>query len=454
MLVEGLLAVRGIVLAQLVGAQAFGAWALFRILMGYASLVGLGGLRGLERMVAAADPDSPERRADARTLVGFSILAFGAASLAAAAVAGLAPETDMRLALAGVAACLLIDRLWYYGITYLRASGEFRRFATVELGTAALNLGLVLTLAAFWGLPGAILGLLLAHLAGLVAMAPSVPLRPALDRARLARMLGIGIPLTISTFLAMLMTSVDRLVLLAFTDLESLGHYAFAAAVGGLGAACAAVVRTLVFPEFYRRSAQLGARAGTAEHMRTTLTPFIWLMAPILTFVAVCLPLLLAVLAPGFGAVAPVAAVFLFGGVAAGLAQLLSLGVVAAGRQWLTPWLTAAGLAANLLGAILVLATGYGLLALANVSLAVRILYALGLMVLLDLGPDWRHRARLIGQAMLPLVWCSALAGLILASSPAPDPAALAVALALCTLGLLPLAPAGLRVIRAALARA
>ncbi len=449
--VEALLSLRGVVLAQLVGAEAFGAWALFRLLLGYSVLAGLGVLRGLERMVAAAGAAGDERQRAGRTAVGFSLAMFGAVSVLAAVLAGLAPDAGTRLALAGVAGCLILERFWFYGITYLRACGDLRRFAAIELGTAIVNLTLVLGFAWLLGLPGALLGFGLACLAGFIAAAPALPLRPELDRPRLRSMLSVGLPLTLGTFLSMLMTSADRVVLLAFTDLATLGLYAFGVAVGGLGAACGVVVRTLVFPRVYRQAAESGAAAGTADLVRTTLLPFAWLMPPALAGVAILLPGAVTLLAPAFVAALPAATVLLFAGVAAGQAQLLTLAVVTAGRQAAIPAITGLGLGASVAGAVLVLRAGGGLGLLAALSVGVQILHVAGLVMLLDLRPGRRRRLLLLVQLTAPMIWCCGLAAMVAATMPGLDLASLLAAAGLTLLGLLPLALGMVPVLRRAL---
>ena len=451
LIVEALVSARGLVLAQLLGAGAFGTWALFRLLLSYAHLGGLGYQHGLEKRIASAPPGSPDRLADAQTGNAFALLTFGAISLFALVAAWLVPEPGARAALLGVAVCLLVERLWSYGIIYLRATASFRDFALIELGSATINLVLVLALAMVLGLPGAVLGFLLAYALGLLAMLRRVPYRPALDLGRLRALLHIGLPLSLSHLLGTMMSSIDRLVLLAFTDITTLGLYAFAVAVGNLGGAAGGVLRTLVFPRLYRHAAEEGARTGTVEHMRRTLLPFAWLTTPIIALAAAGVPLATAWLAPGFTTASTAAAIFLVGGVAVGSAQLVSLGVIAAGRQWLTPWVTGAGLGANLLAAVLVLQSGLGLTALALTTVAVRIAHLTALVFILDM--DRRQRIRTAAALATPIIWCAALVFAVAVSGMTVDLRGLGLALAATALGLLPLAVPAWRILRNAAVR-
>jgi hypothetical protein len=156
-------------------------------------------------------------------------------------------------------------------------------------------------------------------------------------------------------------------------------------------------------------------------------------------------------LAPGFTAASTAAAVFLVGGVAVGSAQLVSLGVIAAGRQWLTPWVTGAGLGANLLAAVLVLQSGLGLTALAMATVAVRIAHLTALVFILDM--DRRQRFRTAAALATPIIWCAALVSAVAVSGMAADLRGLGLALAATALGLLPLGWPAYRIVRNAAAR-
>jgi hypothetical protein len=160
-------------------------------------------------------------------------------------------------------------------------------------------------------------------------------------------------------------------------------------------------------------------------------------MAPLVAVVAAALPLAVASLAPGFTAAAAAAAIFLVGGVAAGGAQLVNLGVIAANRQWLTLWITGIGLVINLLAAGIVLQFGFGLTTLATTAVGVRIAHLTALVFILDMGR--RQRVRMALALAAPLAWCAALVTLVGASGPTIDLQGLILALAGTALGLVPL---------------
>jgi hypothetical protein len=223
--VEGLYGVRGVVLAGVLGAELFGLWSLVRILQRYLMFATLGVPRGLEVEISAASgrtrAAAGEALAFGRSAVAYLLAVFGALSLLAAAAALLAPEARTQLVLGGLALGLLAERLWFYIATFMRASGLLWRFAWYELVHATMHLLLAVALGAAFGLWGAFVGFLLAHLAGVALASRHAPLRPAWSRNHFEPLVRIGIPVSVSTLLYTALVSVDRLVVGAFAGIEA-----------------------------------------------------------------------------------------------------------------------------------------------------------------------------------------------------------------------------------------
>ena len=260
-IVEGLLGVRGMLLAGMLGPQLFGVWALFRLVLNYGAFAGIGLQRGLELEVAKvrAPEHQPVRTAWARTAVGCTFAIFGLVSVLTGASALMVDEAWLEQLLWAIAAGLLLERMWFYGLNYLRASGSLREYAVLELAQAALQVLLTVGLAWLYGLPGAFAGFALASLIMMVLVSRQVPYRPAFDLKRLRVMLAIGVPLSLSMLLSTLAATVDRVIVGALLGVAALGQYAFAVSVANLGVTAAMIVRTVVFPDLYSRLDQDGA---------------------------------------------------------------------------------------------------------------------------------------------------------------------------------------------------
>ncbi|HEX6010976.1 MAG TPA: oligosaccharide flippase family protein [Geminicoccaceae bacterium] len=437
--VEGLFGVRGVLLAGLLGPQLFGIWALFRLTSTYSTFIGLGLLRGLELEVAKAraPEEAAVREAWGRTAAGCTLALFGLLALLAAGAAGVVDEPWLREMLWAAAAGLLFERLWFYGLNYLRASGSLRGFAVLELAQAGAQVALTLGLAYLFGLTGAFAGFVLANLLALALLVGRVPLRPAFDPDRLRAMLSVGVPLSLTMFLGTLATTVDRFILGAMLGLEALGQYAFGVSAAALGLSAAMIVRTVVFPDLYGRLGTEGAAAVNLAHLDETIRPFVLLLAPLVGAVALTFGPLAALALPQFVAAAQPAGVFVFTGVAHGVVSLAVLGVVAASQQRVLPLLTLGALALNAGLAFAALSLGLGLIGMAAGAVVGRLVYASATVMLVARAAN-AAPIRTAASTLWPIVWCAVVAASVNLWRAPTDLPTLAAALGVYLLGVLP----------------
>ena len=419
--VEGLFAVRGIALATVLGPALFGVWTLFRMALRYGAFAAMGIHRGLEVEVAAAPPGQAAlvREQWGRSSAGYILSVYSALAVCVL-LASLFLAPERRLTVQAIAAGLLLERLWIYGSSYLRAEGRLGRFAAVEVIHALLSLLLATALALVWGLAGAYAGFLVAMAFSIALLGRSVPYRPEFSGLRVRRLLGIGVPLSLASILNTLLATVDRLIVAGVGGVEELGLYAFAVATSGLGASAAWVVRTVVFPEVYRRAREEGGAPAAGSHLRETVLPVALLLPPLLGFVAIALGPAIELAAPAYTGVIPVARLFIFTGAAAGIMTLGTLGMVAMERQRLVPIVAASGLALNAASALGALLGGLGLIGVAAGALVSRSLTALGVVGLASGARGEFPTGSLALRLLLPTAWCAgtvALLGYLL-----PDP--------------------------------
>jgi O-antigen/teichoic acid export membrane protein len=443
---EGLLALRQLALAGILGPEMFGAWALFRILMSYFPLAGLGTVRALEVEVARAGVGRPEvERAEqqalwGQTMVGLVLVVFVPVSAAAALVALWLPESPLRMALGGVAATLLLDRLWTYAYTYLRAVGHLKRFAMIETLQALLQAVLTTVMALAWGLQGAVLGMLVASLAGVCLLARSVPVRPALLPERLRGLIRLGLPICLTGVLTTALMTADRIVVGSLAGIDDLGRYAFAVSLAGLGMVSAYVVRAVIFPEVYSGSAVSGVAENTRLHVERTLRPFAVLLSPIAGLAALALAPLITWMMPTYADTVLVAQLFVFVGLAQGLTTLTTLGIIAADQQRILPLLSLAALVLTVAISVAALEAGFGLLGVAAGALIARTAGAAGLIHRLLRIAGFSFPLKTAVSVILPFVWSSAAVVVVGYAVPVTGPLALALAFVLYTALVTPLA--------------
>jgi O-antigen/teichoic acid export membrane protein len=405
---EGLVGLRGILLATLLGPAAFGSWALLRLGTRYAALAGLGVFRGLEVELLQGPRDGAGARSRAPgAALGFMLAVSGALAIVALVASALVVSPTHRLILQGFAAAVVAEAVYGYALVFTRVRATLLRYALLEAGTAALHLILGVTLARTFGLAGAFAALAVSAGLGAAVAARWVEMRPLLDRAAVRAMLAVGLPVALTGVVGTLLQTADRWVVAAWGGQEQLGYYAFAGAVASGGAALALAVRTVVFPEVYGDAKLAGAAAALQRHLERSLMPFATLVPPVLGAIAAGIGPVVELMVPQYGpAIAP-ARLFLLSGAAIGLVNLAAVGAVAAGRQTLLPAYAASALAVNLGLAALALLVGLGLEGAAAASLAGYLIFAAAVLRLNARLSGILQPERLAVRALRPLVWCA-----------------------------------------------
>jgi O-antigen/teichoic acid export membrane protein len=443
---ETMLGVRGVALALLLGPAAFGTWALLRLGTRYAALVGFVVLRGLERDMVQGDVKRSTQEGDssAAAALGFILLACGGVAGLGLAASFVVPDPQYRLLLRGFAAASLAEAVYNYALTCIRVRASLRIYAVIETGTAVLHVLCAVALGWIWGLAGSFGGLVAANLIGIAAAARWVDFRPALRLEPVRRLLGVGLPITLSICVGILLSTADRWVVAAWGGPIMLGYYAFAASVMAPAIALGQVIRTVVFPQVYGEASAAGAAAAVQAHLRRALLPFARLLPPILGVLGILAGPVIAAAMPNYvQAIAP-GRLFVLVGVATGLATVASVGAIAAGRQRQLPIYAGIALALTLGLAILALQSGLGLASVAGAAFTGNLLFGAAVLRLNVREADLAHPERFVMIALLPLVWCTAAVAVAGGLFPDTDAASTALAMGLYLILLLPLAPAWL----------
>jgi O-antigen/teichoic acid export membrane protein len=443
---EGMRSARGLLLAIILGPRAFGIWTLFRICMRYTPLASLGVQRGLELEIVqgrAHGGTEAIARCDtsARTALGWIISTAAATSLAALIASFIVTDPAWRVALRAVSLGVVLEGLWVYATTYLRARGELRRYALLEIANASVHLVAAVGMAYLFGLRGAIAGFVIGALVSLWTVRNCAPFRPALANAPLQRLLDIGIPLALSTALTIALGTADRLVVVAYGGAATLGLYAFGVSIAGLAASLAWIIRTVIFPDVYGSARAAGAAPAMREHLDRTVLPFAYLFPPILGALALLMEPAMALALPRYLPAAEAARVFIFTAGAGGITTLGAIGVIAVGRQRALPVLSAIALCINLACSMLALHFGAGLAVVAGGAVLAQATIAAGVLTIVGAQATHERAFALVLKALLPLAWCVAAVVLM---SRLYDPRTLAggaASLGTYLLLLLPIAP-------------
>ncbi len=443
---DALLAVRGLVLASLLGPEAFGGWALFRLATRYGVFAGLGVHRGLEFEVARVSSKQESRGTSAgvlylHTAQGFALVVFGAISLVSLAASFAVHDESFALAMRWFAAAIITEQVWFYGLVYLRASGNLRRYAGAEVTNAALHVGFAALLTPFWGLGGAFAGFVLATIVSLALLSWHVRLRPAISGHRLGLLIRVGFPILISLFLATALATADRLVVAGYGGTAMLGLYAFGVSIAGLAGSFAWVIRTVVFPEVYSTTGEGAEEGALRDHIKDTMMPFAWLIPPVLGLFAFAMGPMVSIVVPSYVDAVPAAQIFVFTGVTTGFASLGALGVVAAGRQRILPLFSGVALVLNVMLSIAALSAGVGLQGVAGAALISNAAFGIAILATVVRIARVDRPVRFLIMTGLPLVWCVTSVLVITTLRPDLGGAATAGSLALYLLSVSPVIP-------------
>jgi O-antigen/teichoic acid export membrane protein len=437
---EGMYAVRGILLAAVLGPAAFGSWALLRLGMRYAALGRLGVTRGLEFELLHPAPER-ERHTPAGVALGFMLAVAGAASALALAASFVVPSPESRTLLRGFAAAGLGEAGYTWALVCVRVRKSLRHYAALETGSAALHLVAALALARVWGLAGACAGMTLASLAGVAAAVPWVELELRWDAAVLRRLLALGVPVALTGAVGTILLTADRWVVAGWGGATMLGYYSFGASVAVAATALAVVIRTVVFADVYGDTHAVGSAVAVRTHLERAVLPYARLLPPVLGASSLLVGPVVQLGMPRYLPAVPSARLFFLGGVAMGLVNLASLGAVAAGVQRRLP-LYAAGAVALTVGlALPALRMGLGLEGAAAAALAGHAAFAAAVVRLDARAAGVARPGWAAAGALAPLLWCAAAVVLAGRLAPGHDARAVILGLAAYLLLLAPLVP-------------
>ena len=411
---DGLLALRGLLLASLLGPEAFGGWALFRIATKYCGFAGLGVHSGLEFQVARIrDPgDRSSGNIYWRAALGFVLPVFGVIALGILAASCFVGDQRVALGMRWFAGAIITEQVWLYGLSFIRAMGDLRRYAVYEVTNAVLQVAFAAALTPVWGLGGAFASFVLATAVGLALLMLRVPLAPTISRARLGEMMTVGFPILISLVIGVTLASADRLVVAAHGGTPLLGLYALAVSVAGIAASLAWVIRIVIYPDVYARVAAEGEARALRDYLKGTVLPFARLFPPVLGMAAIVIGPIIAIALPEYLDAVSATRILMFLGATAGFERLGALGVVAAGRQKYLPFFSGVALIMNIVLSILALRFGFGLQGVAVAAVVSNAAFGLAALALVArLAQDTKPAALLL-NAMKPLLWCALVVAL------------------------------------------
>jgi O-antigen/teichoic acid export membrane protein len=234
---EALFMLRGLVLARLLGASAFGVWSAMRLVLLFGQYLQLGAREGMLQRVPFLRGRGEQRPADrlaaaagalnhlAAVAGGVLVLAIAVPRATAVAPAGGPAGTVAAWTL--FALTLAAAQLYWFAQSWQQAGGRFGELATATFVFAALSTGGGLAAGWRFGLPGFVAALAASYAAVAAGAALRRPRPPAprLDRGAARELLACGSPILAGEALQVLLWNHDKVLVGIFAGSAALGVY-------------------------------------------------------------------------------------------------------------------------------------------------------------------------------------------------------------------------------------
>jgi O-antigen/teichoic acid export membrane protein len=224
-----------------------------------------------QMLVAEATGDHQTARAVQRAAVNLNVLLVGVCALAAAAAALVGNvSTEVRLGLFAAVPLLFLVTLCQWHEARAIADGSFGAFGGSQIAQAALGAAAVLGGTYLGGLPGLLIGVVVAQAATLALLAAVAPLtlRGGLTRAEATTLLRAGLPFFGGSLAFMLLRSGDNLLVLFFLGQTAWGLYSFALMITMVVVNVVNEVSRVITP-----SAQRAVADGDGRRLRPYVIP-------------------------------------------------------------------------------------------------------------------------------------------------------------------------------------
>ncbi len=268
----GLQVVRALVLARLLGPSGLGTVAVVALVIAYTQYADLGVAQALSREIPVSLGAGRKGEAASWRFYGFAAKAVAGTVVAVGLVAyvelfGSGLPGSLRFGLLTAALVVLLQGLLSVEQTVLQAHQRFgaNTLLTLALPTASLLTGIAGALIA--GVIGVFVGQVVCYVTTVsLGLALGTLARPRrLEWHRLVRLLRIGVPLAVLTFMGYSLVNVDQIVVVSYLGRTQLGVYTIVLYCGTLLIMLPQALAAAVSPRLIRRYGEAQAIESVRE---------------------------------------------------------------------------------------------------------------------------------------------------------------------------------------------
>ena len=420
--VRAALMLRGLVAARLIGPEAFGAWSALQMMMEYGTLPLLGTQQGLDQMVPprmVAGDAAALRRVKRAALFNillltslFILACVGWVTLGSSRLLGAWGPWGLVLALVCVAAINLAN----YQTSIQRSHGDFKTVSGWMLLQGAIGAFAGLALTPWLGGWGLLLGWTAGCVAALVFSTvrsrANAPMSPTVAQEGLD-LVQVGFPMFVLIASALVMRSLDRLIILRYLGNRDFGFYSISMMAMTFLLYMPDAVTYVMYPRLLRQFDEDGRDPQGIRDLAERFMRISSLIVPAfsaIVFLAAMpvVELLLPKFVPGVGALQALC----FGAIGLGFGNFASVVLMTLGRQTMLMPTAFVSIAIGAALDLTAIKLGYGITGVAWATLAT---YAINGAILLSmaltgLGLSGRGMLAAIGRLFLPLGFAIGLA--------------------------------------------
>ncbi|MDP8259075.1 MAG: oligosaccharide flippase family protein [Candidatus Aadella gelida] len=296
-----------IFMRRFLGPFNMGVWNLLKIVADYATYTHLGTTSTVFYKVPYHRGRGELEEADNVKNVVFSYLTITSfiAGMGITAYAFIFKSTllpQMFWGLLVVAVLLLFRRVYTYYVMLLRANKDFTVLSKSIIFDAIVNLTLVLVLIKNFHLKGLFLTVVLMPILNVLFIRRLVnyDIKYKFDLRKLGGYIKFGFPLFITSILAMLLQSVDKIMIARFLGLEALGFYSVALMARGYSVGLSRNFNVVITPHFLEDFGKTKDLKTAGKYLKTPAILMSTCMAMILGFVYLSAPVFVDVVLPKF----------------------------------------------------------------------------------------------------------------------------------------------------------
>jgi O-antigen/teichoic acid export membrane protein len=395
--------------AKALGPALYGVWNVFSIALTYGLLAHIGSLNGLAREYPREVAEG--RLDDARVLLGSGIRVNAVGTLVFTIVATLslfkifAKSADVTAAMILIFSAFLLLQGWTNGLTFIfRAKDQFTHLSVFTIVLNGFVLVFALLLIPRYKLAGFLAAWLLGNIAvSLLFGREAISLiNTSADRKRMLLLLRIGAPILTFTLTNTINWTLDRVLVLSFLDLSSVGYFAVASFILRMLSYFPEMVSQVLYPRWAAQGCPTTITAQAAVQKSFRL--IFWGM-PILEGLAFYACYLIPVFLDKYTGSVPVAQALCFGAPLLGIGLFCGAFLGAIGKEKLAffaqlPLLVIRGVA---VGSYLY--WGGNLVGIGVTSAACAVLFGLTLTVLV--AKQMPAPRQFVGLALLPWTLCT-----------------------------------------------